>query len=111
MPSPRTDPLPKFLFPLFLIFFVASCVPATRWENPNVPPGRSEYDRAECRRKASADLEREYRREDLLGRRDEQRYEFERQQTRIEAGKRRDALFNRCMRYKGYTRVRAGGRK
>ncbi len=84
-----------------------SCAGTGSWENPNVANEQWPRDAAACRRGAAAEVEKEAARGEILrpgglsagG-------AYEAQMARYDALKRRDALSARCMKIRGYQRVR-----
>jgi len=91
---------------------VGACGPSgLRWENPAVAEELWTTQRDECRRQATVRAEREFVTLDQpdpgaeFGRPTTLRSEV----ARFDAGRRREALFESCMRDRGYRRAAGGG--
>lgn len=85
-----------------LILALGACAPAQRWSNPNLPESRWSVDKAECRSRASRLAERDLtlRSETTIA---EGQSELQRQFSTFDAAKRRQGLYDRCLKDKGYT--------
>ncbi len=104
---------PKALAALLAVVLAAACAAPTRWENPGVPRERWTGDKAACRVQATAEADRGYirdrgyRTEDDDTRADPLRARM----ARFDALKKRDTLFARCMRARGYREVKKNAGK
>ena len=102
---------PKALAALLAVILAAACAAPTRWESPGVPRDRWPGDKAACRAQAAAEAERGYVRgrgyriQDDDTRTDPLRARM----ARFDAVKKRDDLFARCMRARGYREVKKSG--
>ena len=102
---------PKALAVSLAVVLAAACAAPTRWENPGVPRDRWPGDKAACRAQAAAEAERGYVRgrgyriQDDDTRTDPLRARM----ARFDAVKKRDDLFARCMRARGYREVKKSG--
>jgi len=99
------------LWAVIVVLPLVACAAAGRWENPNVPREQWARDRDACRAQARAAVEKEYGREELLGRGEERRYRLDQQMARYEAEKRTQYLNDQCMRRLGYHRAKAGEKR
>lgn len=90
------------------VAILSACAPATRWENAAVSRERWRADTAECRARASHEVEADWARRQRVpgGGPMERTTAWDAQMARYDAGKRRDSLFASCMRFKGYRKVR-----
>ena len=86
----------------------SACAPATRWENAAVPRERWRADAAECRARATSEVEAEWTRRQRVpaGAPIDRATAWDAQMARFDAGKRRGALFAACMKALGYRKVR-----
>ena len=104
---------PKALAALLAVVLAAACAAPTRWENPGVPGDRWAGDKAACRAQAATEAERGYIRD--RGYRiqdDDTRTDpLRARMARFDALKKRDTLFARCMRARGYREVKKNGGK
>ncbi len=102
---------PKALAASLAVVLAAACAAPTRWENPGLPMDRWPGDKTACRVQATAEAERDYlrgrgtRTQDDDTRRDPLRARM----ARFDAVKKRDTLFARCMRARGYREVKKSG--
>ena len=101
----------KALAVVLAVVLVAACAVPTYWENPGVPRDRWPGDKAACRAQAATEAERGYVRgrgyriQDDDTRTDPLRARM----ARFDAVKKRDDLFARCMRARGYREVKKSG--
>ena len=99
---------PKALAASLAVVLAVACAAPIRWENPGLPRDRWTGDKAACRVQATAEADRGYvrdrgyRAEDDDTRRDPLRARM----ARFDAVKKRDTLFARCMRARGYREVK-----
>ncbi len=102
---------PKALAASLAVVLAAACAAPTHWKNPGVPSDRWPGDKAACRAQAAAEAERDYirdrgyRSQDDDARTDPLRARM----ARFDALKKRDTLFARCMRARGYREVKESG--
>ena len=99
---------PSIVFVLFALGLAAACqAPAdqggTRWQKPDVDETQMLTDEQDCRRRATAEVERETRRERIFGDDGLARPgTLDAMMTRHEANRRTDRLASECMRRLGY---------
>ena len=89
------------------VVLIGSCAQTKeRWENPSRPERTWAGDEADCNRRASDIVEREFRRtERIRAGRDQRSATLTAKRDRHDAQRRQTDLFNRCMIDKGYARV------
>ncbi len=101
----------KALAASLAVVLAVACAAPIRWENPGVPRDRWPGDKAACRVQAAAEAERGYVRD--FGYRtqdDDTRADpLRARMARFDALKKRDSLFARCMRARGYREVKESG--
>ncbi len=102
---------PKALTALLGVFLAAACAVPTRWENPGVPRDRWPGDKTACRAQAATEAERGYIRDRGYRPQDDdtRRDPLRARMARFDAVKKRDNLFARCMRARGYREVKESG--
>ncbi len=102
---------PKALAALLVVVLAAACAVPTRWENPGVPRDRWAGDKAACRGQAAAEAERDYIRDRGYRTQDDDTRTdpLRARMARFDALKKRDNLFARCMRARGYREVKESG--
>jgi len=94
-------------------FLIAACSNSAKWQNPRLPAEMWNQDEATCRRSATAEVERElardqaYHGDPLVGR----DRTSAAQMVRFATTKRRQTLFERCMKAQGYEKAKAGTRE
>lgn len=71
------------------------------WINPDLDPGRWPLDRAECRNRAEAKAEKEYRRDQDIG----QPGQWQSAMAKFDAEKRARSLTILCLQAKGYAKA------
>lgn len=81
----------------------AACTAPAAWENPDLDPGRWPLDKAECRSRAEAKVEKEYRRDQDIG----EPSQWQSAMAKFDAEKRTRSLTAQCLQAKGY--VKDGG--
>ena len=79
----------------------AACAAPGAWENPNLDPGRRSLDRAECRSRAEAKVEKEFIRDQGIG----QPNQWQAAMAKFDAEKRTQSLTTLCLKAKGYTKA------
>jgi hypothetical protein len=93
---------------LLLSLGLAGCSGSTQWENPGV--GRSQWvqDEQSCRRQANREAEREFRTDPVYA--DNPKYDeakaLDSRMARLDVKRNADALFENCMRTRGYSLVK-----
>ncbi len=102
---------PKAVAASLAVVLAAACAAPIRWENPGLPRDRWPVDKSVCRAQAAAEADRGYirdrgyRPQDDDSRADPLRARM----ARFDAVKKRDTLFARCMRARGYREVKESG--
>ena len=90
-----------------LVAAVSGCG-STRWENPAVERAQWIKDEQSCRRQAAREAEREFRTDPVYA--DDPRYDepktLDSRMARFEVKKNVAALFEDCMRFRGYRLVK-----
>ena len=79
----------------------AACTAPAAWENPDLEPGRWPLDRADCRSRAQAKVEKEYSRDQDIG----QPSQWQSAMAKFDADKRTRSLYVQCLKTKGYTKA------
>ena len=104
---------PKALAASLAVVLAAACAAPTRWENPGVPRDQWTGDKAACSAQAAAKAERDYvRNRGYRIQDDDTRTDpLRARMARFDALKKRDTLFARCMRARGYREVKKNGGK
>ena len=102
---------PKALAAVLAVVLAAACAAPTRWENAGVPRDRWTGDKAACRAQAATEAERGYIRDRGYRIQDDdtRRDPLRARMARFDAVKKRDGLFARCMRARGYREVKKSG--
>ena len=102
---------PKALAVSLAVVLAAACAAPTRWENPDLPRDRWTGDKAACRVQATAEAERDYVRSRAYRAQDDDTRTdpLRARMARFDAVKKRDDLFARCMRARGYREVKESG--
>ena len=102
---------PKALAAFLAVVLAVACAAPIRWENPGVPRDRWPGDKAACRVQATAEAERGYVRDrGYRSQDDDTRTDpLRARMARFDALKKRDTLFARCMRARGYREVKESG--
>ena len=104
---------PKALAASLAVVLAVACAAPIRWENPGVPRDRWPGDKAACRAQATAEAERAYVRDRGYRTQDDDTRAdpLRARMARFDAVKKRDTLFARCMRARGYREVKKNGGK
>ena len=90
----------KALAVLTCLLAAASTAPVS-WLNPDLDPGRWPLDRAECRSRAEAKVEKEFIRDQGIG----QPNQWQAAMAKFDAEKRTQSLTTLCLKAKGYTKA------
>ncbi len=101
----------KALAASLAVVLAVACAAPIRWENPGVPRDRWPGDKAACRVQAAAEAERDYVRDRGYRTQDDDTRTdpLRARMARFDALKKRDSLFARCMRARGYREVKESG--
>jgi hypothetical protein len=93
-------------FAVLVCLAATACAAPAAWINPDLDPGRWPLDRAECRSRAEAKAEKEYRRDQDIG----QPGQWRSAMAKFDAEKRARSLTILCLQAKGYAKaVKDGG--
>ncbi|MSO92425.1 MAG: hypothetical protein EXQ86_03370 [Rhodospirillales bacterium] len=83
---------------------LTACGGSTQWENPDVNRSQWIADEQTCRRQANREAEREFRTDPVYA--DNPKYDeaktLDSRMARLDVKKNSDALFENCMRLRGY---------
>ncbi len=100
---------PKALAASLAVVLAVACAAPIRWENPGVPRDQWPGDKTACRAQAAAEAERDYVRGYRIQDDDTRTDPLRARVARFDALKKRDTLFARCMRARGYREVKESG--
>ena len=103
----------RLLQSLLIAAVLASCGGSTQWENPQVNRSQWVQDEQTCRRQANREAEREFRTDPVYA--DNPKYDeaktLDSRMARLDVKRNSDALFESCMRLRGYGLVKKDERK
>ena len=99
-------PAPRFAL-LALVFILAGCAAAARWQHPSLTQDQWPLDASACRGQAGAIIDRETRIDTLAPPRNETRLQSD--LNLFEIRKRQSKLFAECMTRKGYQKIKPTG--
>lgn len=92
---------------------LAACGGSTQWENPQVNRSQWVQDEQTCRRQANREAEREFRTDPVYA--DNPKYDeaktLDSRMARLDVKRNADALFESCMRLRGYGLVKKDERR